>query len=97
MDLCIGIDIGSTTTKIIALIPRDGEMIYSDYQRHNAKQLKSLEEPFIQEVVANSIALKHTYENVGTAIELGGQDAKVIFCCNFYSNIGRKLQRFFVF
>ena len=36
--------------------------------------------PYIQEVVANSIALKKTYETVGTAIELGGQDAKIIFC-----------------
>ena len=35
--------------------------------------------PFIQEVVANSIALRRAYENVGTAIELGGQDAKMIF------------------
>ena len=35
--------------------------------------------PYIQEVVANSIALKKTYETVGTAIELGGQDAKIIF------------------
>lgn len=36
--------------------------------------------PYIQEVVTNSIALKKTYETVGTAIELGGQDAKIIFC-----------------
>ena len=35
--------------------------------------------PFIQEVVANSIAVCHTYDNAGTAIELGGQDAKIIF------------------
>ena len=35
--------------------------------------------PFIQEVVANSIALKQTYGEVRTAIELGGQDAKMIF------------------
>ena len=38
--------------------------------------------PYIQEVVANSIALKKTYETVGTAIELGGQDAKIIFFKN---------------
>ena len=35
--------------------------------------------PFTQEVVANSIALKREYAKVGTAIELGGQDAKIIF------------------
>ena len=38
-----------------------------------------LELPFTQEVVANSLALKARYESVGTAIELGGQDAKIIF------------------
>ncbi len=35
--------------------------------------------PFTQEVVANSLALKKKYEKIGTAIELGGQDAKIIF------------------
>ncbi len=35
--------------------------------------------PYVQEVVANSIALKAAYDRVGTAIELGGQDAKIIF------------------
>ncbi|MCD7766090.1 MAG: acyl-CoA dehydratase activase, partial [Lachnospiraceae bacterium] len=40
---------------------------------------KLLGVPYIQEVVANSIALRSYYENVGTAIELGGQDAKMIF------------------
>ena len=40
---------------------------------------KTLNAFFVQEVVANSIAIKHHYNNVGLAIELGGQDAKVIF------------------
>ena len=35
--------------------------------------------PFTQEVVANSLALKKEYTHIGTAIELGGQDAKIIF------------------
>ena len=35
--------------------------------------------PFTQEVVANSLALKKQYDKIGTAIELGGQDAKIIF------------------
>lgn len=39
----------------------------------------SMKVPFIQEVVANSIALKKEYKEVKTAIELGGQDAKMIF------------------
>lgn len=35
--------------------------------------------PFIQEVVANSIAIRRFYPQARTAIELGGQDAKMIF------------------
>lgn len=109
--LLAGIDIGSTTTKIVALDPENEKIVYSDYQRHNAKQIQSVElalrkleeqypkekvrvcltgsgakplaerlnVPFVQEVFANSIALKHDYDQVGTAIELGGQDAKIIF------------------
>ncbi len=34
---------------------------------------------FVQEVVANSIAVKHLHPHARTAIELGGQDAKIIF------------------
>lgn len=109
--LLVGIDIGSTTTKIAAVEPETEEIVYSDYRRHNAKQAQSVRNaleklnevfpaskirlcltgsgakllaeamkiPFIQEVVANSIALKKKYDRVGTAIELGGQDAKIIF------------------
>lgn len=109
--LLVGIDIGSTTTKIVAILPEDNTIVYSDYQRHNARQAQSVVDaldklqqqfpssdirvcltgsgakplaeslgvPFVQEVVANSIALKHHYNEVGTAIELGGQDAKIIF------------------
>ncbi|MBO4386945.1 MAG: activase, partial [Treponema sp.] len=109
--LIAGIDVGSTTTKIVVLDAETKETVYSDYRRHHASQLKSvlsaLKEfsqkfpgqefslamtgsgskpiaeklglPFVQEVVANSIALCFDYQNVGTAIELGGQDAKMIF------------------
>ena len=109
--LLTGIDIGSTTTKIAAVAADTGEIVYSDYRRHNAAQQQSVAEvlkalaaeypgavlslcltgsgskpiaenlgvPFIQEVVANSLALRKTYAQVGTAIELGGQDAKMIF------------------
>lgn len=35
--------------------------------------------PFVQEVVANAIALQKGKKRVRTAIELGGQDAKIIF------------------
>ncbi len=109
-NLDIGIDVGSTTTKVVVL-DHQGQIIFSDYRRHQAKQATSvryalalckdkfpdasvsvvltgsgaktlselMQVPFIQEVVANSIALAHEYEDVGTAIELGGQDAKMIF------------------
>ena len=110
-ELLVGIDIGSTTTKIVAVTPQEEEIVYWDYQRHNAEQARSVKAalekfqqyfppatirlcltgagakllaeslgvPFIQEVVANSVALKRRYDRVGTAIELGGQDAKIIF------------------
>ena len=35
--------------------------------------------PFVQEVVANSLAVRRNHENVRCAIELGGQDAKMVF------------------
>ena len=34
---------------------------------------------FVQEVVANASAVRHLYPQTRTAIELGGQDAKIIF------------------
>ena len=109
--ICTGIDIGSTTTKIVAADEETKEILYSDYRRHNAAQISSVREalerlahafsncrirlaltgsgakllaeklglPYIQEVVANSIALKRKYDSARTAIELGGQDAKIIF------------------
>ncbi len=107
----VGIDIGSTTTKVVAIDTETNGVIYSDYKRHNAEQLQSLKEvlqtlkkqfpgqkmqlcmtgsgskllaeslglPFIQEVVANAVAIRNKYQKAGTAIELGGQDAKIIF------------------
>ena len=40
---------------------------------------EALDLPFVQEVAANAAALKRRYQMVGSAIELGGQDAKMIF------------------
>ncbi len=108
--LRVGIDVGSTTTKIVVL-GNDGEVLFADYRRHHSNQLQSVERalhlvdgqfpnesfwvamtgsgakslaeelqiPYVQEVVANSIVLKTQYQEIGTAIELGGQDAKIIF------------------
>ena len=36
----VGIDVGSTTTKVTAADPDTGEIIYADYRRHHAEQLK---------------------------------------------------------
>ncbi len=109
--LDVGIDVGSTTTKIAAMDSGTQKILYSDYRRHHADQIKSVSDAlrrlqehfpdsriylaltgsgsknladelkvsYIQEVVANAIALQVRYEDVGTAIELGGQDAKIIF------------------
>ena len=40
---------------------------------------KALGAFFVQEVIANTLAIKRDYPQVRTAIELGGQDAKVVF------------------
>lgn len=40
---------------------------------------RALDAAYIQEVVANSIAIRELYPRVRCAIELGGQDAKMIF------------------
>ena len=111
-NILVGIDVGSTTTKIVALgADHDHQLLFSDYARHHANQIasviKSIKEfcshikqkkirlcltgsgakpvssilkvPFVQEVAANAIALQDKFQKVGTAIELGGQDAKMIF------------------
>ena len=106
----LGIDIGSTTVKIAILTP-EGEIIFSDYQRHYAniqetlssiikKALKELGDlpvspvitgsggltlskhmnvPFVQEVVAVATSLKDYAPRTDVAIELGGEDAKIIY------------------
>lgn len=38
-----------------------------------------LQVPFVQEVIAVSTALKHYHDQVDVAIELGGEDAKIIY------------------
>ena len=110
-ELRMGIDVGSTTTKIVILGEDGEELLLSDYTRHHSQQLASVERAlklaekqfsdacfhvtmtgsgakslaeeleisYVQEVVANSIVLKSRYQEIGTAIELGGQDAKIIF------------------
>ena len=106
----VGIDIGSTTAKVV-FIDANGDIVFSDYQRHNADILKELTAaflksknklgdcvislvitgsagmgvsekfnvPFIQEVVAAADVVKEKYPDVKTLIDIGGEDAKMIF------------------
>lgn len=107
--LSLGIDIGSTTAKVVLM---DGEtIIYQKYQRHLSKvrqttlellcemqnsinitdvsvaisgsagmgMAEAAELPFVQEVFATGEVIEHTAPDTGVVIELGGEDAKVIF------------------
>ncbi|MCD7736825.1 MAG: acyl-CoA dehydratase activase, partial [Lachnospiraceae bacterium] len=110
-ELRIGIDVGSTTVKVVITDAGTQEMLYARYVRHNARQKETvgnllaeaevqfpdqrfraavcgsggrtmaqkLGVHYIQEVVANSAAVRALYPQVKTAVELGGQDAKVVF------------------
>ena len=105
-----GIDIGSTTVKLVVLDENDN-IIYGQYKRHMARTqatlaellaeaknkigecslrikitgsgainlAKALEIEFVQEVVAVATALKHEAPKTDVAIELGGEDAKIIY------------------
>ncbi len=106
----LGIDIGSTTAKIV-ILNSDGQMVFSDYRRHNAETLATLqailqeamhklgnrtvallvtgsagmgiaekyELPFIQEVIASAEVVHQRHPQVRTLIDIGGEDAKIIF------------------
>ena len=109
MNYSIGIDIGSTTTKIVVLKGR--ERIYEKYERHMARVREKTAEmlceilplckdeqvsitvsgsaglglcedtgiSFVQEVYATTQTVKTLEDNVSCVIELGGEDAKIIF------------------
>ena len=107
--LSLGIDIGSTTAKLV--LAEGGKILYQKYERHlsqvrqklyyMAREIRPLIEgkrftaaisgsagmglaeaagiPSVQEVYATSEAVKALEPEAGTVIELGGEDAKVIF------------------
>ena len=109
----LGIDIGSTTVKI-AIIDKENNILFSDYERHYANIQETLASllskakdelgtitlhpvitgsggltlanhlavPFTQEVVAVSTALSDYAPHTDVAIELGGEDAKIIYFTN---------------
>ncbi len=108
--LSLGLDIGSTTIKIIATNSNE-QVVFAKYERHNAlireKVLAFLDEieeklhpedvkltitgsiglgiaerygiPFIQEVVASTHFVASRYSETKTLIDIGGEDAKVVF------------------
>ena len=107
---CVGIDIGSTTVKLVVL-DEHNKIIFGDYRRHHAHTQetlnsllksarqkigdcvlkvkitgsgsinlgKALDIDFVQEVVAVATALKEAAPQTDVAIELGGEDAKIIY------------------
>lgn len=106
----LGIDIGSTTIKVV-LIDDAGGLVYSTYQRHGSRIGEKLNEilgslglllagrevkvaisgsagmtlaeasgiPFVQEVYALSGAVAELAPDCDVVIELGGEDAKILF------------------
>ncbi|MEW6401544.1 MAG: acyl-CoA dehydratase activase [Chloroflexota bacterium] len=106
----LGIDIGSTTAKLV-ILNQEKELLFSVYRRHNAETVKTLQSalaeareklgdiqtevlitgsaglgvserfdlPFIQEVIASAEVVKQLYPSVKTLIDIGGEDAKMIF------------------
>lgn len=108
-----GIDVGSTTVKLVVVETIHQKILWSQYQRHETRQaekvLEMLEQVlvdhpkialkntrvfitgsgagpiaphinarFIQEVNAVTMAVEALHPDVGSVIELGGQDAKII-------------------
>lgn len=109
--LLVGIDVGSTTGKLVVYDPSQKQVLMRRYVRHHARQVECVAEllseakarfsehplrgalcgsggaalaealglPYVQEVVANALAVGEFYPTARTAIELGGQDAKMVF------------------
>lgn len=105
----MGLDIGSTTIKIVIL--DESEIIYRLYRRHNSdikgelancfeevcnkfpgievavkvtgsgglSASKWLGIEFVQEVIAETVAVNKYYPNTDVIIELGGEDAKITY------------------
>ena len=42
-ELLVGIDVGSTTTKLVAADKDSKEILYSSYKRHNSSQVQSVQ------------------------------------------------------
>ena len=112
--LHVGLDIGSTTIKIV-ILDEDSKCIYSNYERHFSDTKttlynvlnkftkdfpkstftisltgsgaldisKILGVPFIQEVISCKSAVEKIIPQTDVVIELGGEDAKIIYFDKF--------------
>ncbi len=110
LGLRIGIDIGSTTVKVVVLDETD-KLLFRSYERHYSKARERAAETlraisdqlegrqvqlvmtgsaglgvakaagidFVQEVYATAAAVRQYIPDTDAAIELGGEDAKIIF------------------
>ncbi|MCM1052926.1 MAG: 2-hydroxyacyl-CoA dehydratase [Ruminococcus sp.] len=109
----IGIDVGSTTVKVVAM--EKANILYEVYERHFSNTLKTikdlldklvkefkeddtfrisftgsgalalseyLEIPFVQEVIACKNATLNYASSIDVVVELGGEDAKIIYFSN---------------
>ncbi len=110
----IGIDVGSTTIKCVAL-DQDNQIIHKSYERHFSLIIEKTREllqtvlklipegehvqiavsgsagmgmaentglPFVQEVFSTREAIRRRLPETDVAIELGGEDAKILFLKN---------------
>ena len=110
MSLRVGIDIGSTTVKVVVLNEQD-KLLFRSYERHYSKTRERALETlnairdmlagqeiktaitgsaglgvasaagidFVQEVYATAAAVNTYISDADAVIELGGEDAKIIF------------------
>ncbi len=108
--LNLGIDIGSTTIKVV-VADNNGNVLFKDYRRHYADIEKVISSVlttliketgnlpvhfaitgsagmgvaercgicFVQEVVASCEVITSKYPNIKTLVDIGGEDAKMIF------------------
>ena len=111
--LIVGLDIGSTTVKAVAMPAGEKKILWQDYRRHETEQGRTALDflrrihgdlglpgrtvrlcltgsgaseiarvtggRFVQEVNAVSLAVETRHRDARSAVELGGQDAKILF------------------
>ena len=110
MTVHLGLDVGSTTVKLVAL-DEDFNVLYQTYRRHMSDVKNTVKDvvrdcyeqlgdcpvtvsvtgsgglyvnkhfniPFIQEVISLSRGISTFIDNTDVAIELGGEDSKIIY------------------